>query len=669
MSAYNKDFPKDEIYERFVSSKVWSGNWKYFLSDDQFDLVDQLKEQATIPVEVGQVGSSQYNLPIHSMRFGNPEGRKVLIWARQHGDEPECTAALNMSLYELLSHSDAVPIYKKILEELDILVVPMVNPGGTDMFTRESVVGIDLNRDAAAQVTPEASVLIKLKDTFNPEFAFNMHDMNPRKHSEDDNPELVTLAFQAGPFDEHNRDNDVRSKAKTIIGKMIDTVQDRCLHIAKYKANYMNRAFGDSMMRWGVSCILIESGSLPDTAGGDDEVIRLHALSLMSGLYHIAIDEDKPYNADYYQELPLDAGTFEFDEALRGGEVVDVESSLSFKGDVGIQKHVLDNHVSQDRQFRSSIGQVGDLNHEYAAQDYDATGCYLMPGAFAFVPSTNFKDIHPTNDEVRPYLEAGITAIATSYGPFTSDEQASNFLDHVIRKPTPINMVVFEKVQNLSTILSRFGASEFRGFCLEDAVVDMGTLNSILAEKAGVNRQRIPGLSQVHKISIYLVSSSAPSKRHLHICVAEEESELTSSLSADDLNDFLSRIKLTESQVTFSIHPKIRDENNLSIPANYLMRDDEIKADFLSAQVSGANSKSEVFDFFRQVTSDSSKSLKVVFGGHIRIGAMADVVAYPYEKGDWHIAAPRFVFLNGECVVNNAENRYIPRLGRWFIST
>lgn len=669
MSSYNKDFPKDEIYERFSSNKVWNGNWKYFLSDDQFDLVDQLKEQATIPLDVGLVGSSQYNLPIHSMRFGNPEGRKVLIWARQHGDEPECTAALNISLSELLSQSNDVPVYKKILEELDILVVPMVNPGGTDMFTRESVVGIDLNRDAAAQVTPEASVLIKLKDTFNPEFAFNMHDMNPRKHSEDDNPELVTLAFQAGPFDEHNRDNDVRSKAKTIIGKMIDTVQDRCLHIAKYKANYMNRAFGDSMMRWGVSCILIESGSLPDTAGGDDEVIRLHALSLMSGLYHIAIDEDKPYNSDFYANLPLDAGTFEFDEALRGGEVVDVESSLSFKGDVGIQKHVLDNHVSQDRQFRSSIGQVGDLNHEYAAQDYDATGCYLMPGAFVFVPSTEFKDIHLTSDEARPYLEAGITTVATAYGPFTSDEQASNFLDTIIRKPTPINVVLFEKVLNLSTILSRFGASEFRGFCLEEVVVDMQTLTTILAEKVGVSKSRIPGISDVHKASIFMVSSSAPSKRHLHICIGEEELELTSSLSADDLNNFLSHIKFTDSQVSFSIHPKIRDDKNLKIPANYLDAKDLLKTDFLTSQVSSAQNKTEVFDFFRQVTSDSANSMKVVFGGHIRIGALADIVAYPVEKDNWHIATPRFVFLNGECVINKKDNRYIPRLGRWFIST
>src|SRR5690606_35102649 len=130
----------------------------------------------------------------------------------------------------------------------------------------------------------------------------------PRKSREGEDAGLISIAFQAGPIDIKNSDNDARLRAKTIIGHMYQTVQEVTPKesICRYKAYYMNRGFGDSMNRWGVPCVLIESGSWYSKEGGDEYVIRLHALALLSGLFHFAQRQDEPFNGDLYEEIPFE---------------------------------------------------------------------------------------------------------------------------------------------------------------------------------------------------------------------------------------------------------------------------------------------------------------------------------------------------------------------------
>src|SRR5690606_21361939 len=65
-------------------------------------------------------------------------------------------------------------------ERLTILMGPMLNPDGAEIFVRHNAVGIDVNRDARLLNTPEGRTLKAVRDRFEPQFGFNLHDQNPR---------------------------------------------------------------------------------------------------------------------------------------------------------------------------------------------------------------------------------------------------------------------------------------------------------------------------------------------------------------------------------------------------------------------------------------------------------------------------------------------------------
>ena len=97
-----------------------------------------LKQQAEI------IGQSVLGKPIYKLQFGTGKIR-ILMWSQMHGNESTTTKALFDFINFLNSNTKESNV---ILDHFTFCMLPMLNPDGAKLYTRENANGIDLNRDA-----------------------------------------------------------------------------------------------------------------------------------------------------------------------------------------------------------------------------------------------------------------------------------------------------------------------------------------------------------------------------------------------------------------------------------------------------------------------------------------------------------------------------------------
>ena len=184
-----------------------------------------------------------------------------MLWSQMHGDEPSATPAL-LDVVSTLLGIDA-PEHRLILERLTLLVVPMLNPDGASRYTRRNSQAIDINRDALHLATPEGRLLKELRDRFQPELGFNLHDQN-RRTTVGETGVLATIALLAVSGDPQGTLTPGRARAKRVCSKLARTLAPFVPGgIARYDEDWNPRAFGDNITAWGTPVVLIESGGVP----------------------------------------------------------------------------------------------------------------------------------------------------------------------------------------------------------------------------------------------------------------------------------------------------------------------------------------------------------------------------------------------------------------------
>jgi hypothetical protein len=136
------------------------------------DLKNYLEQLKKLEIKVWEVGRSYGNREIYQMEWGKGAIR-VMMWSQMHGDEPTATPAL-IDMFAFLQKNRDKAWVKKIEETITIRAVPMLNPDGSELYQRRNLQGIDINRDARNLQTPEAQLLKKLRDEWQPQIGFNL---------------------------------------------------------------------------------------------------------------------------------------------------------------------------------------------------------------------------------------------------------------------------------------------------------------------------------------------------------------------------------------------------------------------------------------------------------------------------------------------------------------
>ena len=136
-------------------------------------------------VDLRTIGVSREGRDIHALFFSRgrpPQARReevltVLISCQQHGNEPSGKEAA-LELARQLVRDDG-----GILDHLDLILVPQVNPDGSEAGTRRNAAAADLNRNHVILSEPEVQALHKLFLDWMPEVTLDVHETNVAKTS------------------------------------------------------------------------------------------------------------------------------------------------------------------------------------------------------------------------------------------------------------------------------------------------------------------------------------------------------------------------------------------------------------------------------------------------------------------------------------------------------
>ena len=208
---------------------------------------------------VSAAGFSETGVEIPLVSFGQG-GKKVLIWSQMHGNESTTTKALFDFFKFITSNKQET---KGLLSKHTFYVLPMLNPDGAALFTRENANGIDLNRDAQALSQRESKVLRSIFDALQPDLCLNMHDQ--RSIFGIKGPKPATLSFLAPSADILKTITPAREVAMGLIVKMNNYIKAHHHNqIGRFDDSYNQNCVGDSFTSSGAPTILFEAGHFKD---------------------------------------------------------------------------------------------------------------------------------------------------------------------------------------------------------------------------------------------------------------------------------------------------------------------------------------------------------------------------------------------------------------------
>lgn len=368
-----------EIWDKEHVSKIAPSNMRHR------DLLPMLEGLKKIGVKVEQVGVSYANRSINQIEFGRGP-LKIFMWSQMHGDEPTATTAL-IDMFTVLQNNRDKDWVKKIESTVTIRAVLMLNPDGAEMYLRRNLQGIDINRDALDLKTPEAQLLKKLRDEWQPAIGFNLHNQNSLTAAGQTNKQSA-ISFLVVFGDEEKTETEGHKRNKRIVSAMTAALNQFISgHIGRYGDDWAPTAFGDNFSAWGTPVILIETGGLH----GKDEMflVKMNFVAFLTALRSVADGSEKLFSPFNYELLPNNSGGRIVDVVFKNASIINrAESESILIADIGL--------VRQRRRAEfntpTNIRRLGDLSGVSGLDEYDASG-FNVVGRFQPIKQGNSGEL------------------------------------------------------------------------------------------------------------------------------------------------------------------------------------------------------------------------------------------------------------------------------------
>ena len=155
------------------------------LSEDRFATYDEiiawLTDRAKDPrMSLSTIGMTTKGraVPMYCLSNGK-QGRKVKVWLQGaiHGNEPAAAEALFQLTDVILGTEEGA----RLLDRLDIYILPMANLDGYLAGKRVSGDGYDLNRDQTKFADPQSVLIKKAFMAVDPDVAVDFHEFQPNR--------------------------------------------------------------------------------------------------------------------------------------------------------------------------------------------------------------------------------------------------------------------------------------------------------------------------------------------------------------------------------------------------------------------------------------------------------------------------------------------------------
>ncbi|WP_194775037.1 M14 family zinc carboxypeptidase [Pararhodonellum marinum] len=405
-----KSQPKEKPADRELLDQAYESFQEPAITHRRFKHVDikPLIEGRKALFQIEELGKSVEGREIFQLTHG--EGPvKVLLWSQMHGNESTATMALFDLFNFLEGEADAFDELRNLIREaLTLKFIPMVNPDGAEVFERRNAYGIDLNRDAIREVSPEAVILKKAREDFGADFGFNLHDQQIYYNAER-SPEPATISVLAPAYNFETEVNEVRKAAMQVIIGMNELLQEVVPgKVGKYDDAFEPRAFGDNFQKWGTSTILIESGGYPDDP--EKQYIRkLNFMIILHALQEIALGSYVDHDLSDYYSIP-DNNTKLMDLILKSVQIE--REGQTFQVDLGIKRR--ESESEEGYAVSGALDDVGDLSVFYGYEEMDASKLRVKEGKVYDKTFPNATAISP--EEAFEILKEGYLAVKVQEG-------------------------------------------------------------------------------------------------------------------------------------------------------------------------------------------------------------------------------------------------------------
>lgn len=217
------------VHAQVVPAPIEEARFSRFTSHDTLlAFVRALNGRAGMKVR--EIATSLQGRPVVLVELARPEPAmpgaarpRVLVFAQQHGDEPTGKEALLLLLARCArGELDAV------LARCDLLVVPQMNPDGSEAGRRRTADSLDLNRNHVLLSSPETRALHDVYSRYLPHVTLDVHQYGAYGSSWTDRGFIKTADVQLGMLTNLNT------------GERIRTLQHT--QVAPFMANRMARA-------------------------------------------------------------------------------------------------------------------------------------------------------------------------------------------------------------------------------------------------------------------------------------------------------------------------------------------------------------------------------------------------------------------------------------------
>ena len=162
--------------------------------------------------EIQEIGKSTLGKPIYLFSKGTGK-TSVLAWSQMHGNESNATLAM-LDLLTSLEKNPASDFWDKI--RLDFIF--MLNPDGSEIWTRRNILEIDINRDFLKESSIEMKILKKQAFSKKYDYALNLHEQRTIFSTDFENP--ATLSFLSPSEDVERNLTKNRKKSMAVIAEI-----------------------------------------------------------------------------------------------------------------------------------------------------------------------------------------------------------------------------------------------------------------------------------------------------------------------------------------------------------------------------------------------------------------------------------------------------------------
>ncbi|CAA7196789.1 M14 family zinc carboxypeptidase [Chryseobacterium potabilaquae] len=313
---------------------------------------------------IEEIGRSYLDKPIYKLTIG--KGRiKVLAWSQMHGNEANATHAI----LDLLVSLDKAPILKKeLFDKISLDFIFMLNPDGSEKWTRLNAMDIDLNRDFHNEASPEIKILKKIVATKKYNYALNLHEQRTIFTTDGVHP--ATLSFLAPSENIERSITDNRKKCMAVIAYIYQNIKDMIPHqIGRYSDEFYPTSTGDNFIKSGMPTILFEGGHFV----GDymrKETRKYYTIALYYALKGMSELNLGINNWEIYLEIPQNQETH-YDVVYRN---VKLNTTYECILDVAVQYKEIKEDGKDEISFIPYVMEVGDIKKRKGWLEIDCTG-------------------------------------------------------------------------------------------------------------------------------------------------------------------------------------------------------------------------------------------------------------------------------------------------------